>query len=52
MCKDKSEIKNRRQKPTILAAPLFASNRVNVAINRALLAISQYQTEQAHLFRS
>ena len=38
-CEYKFEFKNQRSKPTHLAAPLLASNRVNFAINRALLTV-------------
>ena len=39
MCEDKFKFKNQRRKPTDLAAPLFASNGLNFAIHRVLLAV-------------
>ena len=39
MCNNKFDFKNQRLKPTLLAAPLLASNSVNFAINRALLTV-------------
>ena len=37
--KYKFEFNNQRRKTTFLAGPLFASNRVNIAINRAVLTV-------------
>ena len=37
LCEDK--FKNQSHKPTLLAVPLSASNRINFAINRALLTV-------------
>ena len=36
---EKFQFKNQRHKPTLLAAPLLASNRANFAIHRALLTV-------------
>ena len=41
MCEYKLEFKNQRRKPTLLAAPLLASHRGNIAINRALLFVEK-----------
>ena len=39
VCEDKFEFETQRRKLTKLAAPLFASDKVNLAINRALLTV-------------
>ena len=39
VCEDNFKFKNQRCKPIFLAAPLIAANRINFAINRALLTV-------------
>ena len=39
MFENKFDFKNQRRKPTPLAVPLFASNSVNLTINKKLLTV-------------
>ena len=50
VCQNNFEFKNQRRKSTLLAAQLLASNRVNFAINRALLNIGLLLCSYCRLF--
>ena len=59
VCEDKFEFENPRHNPLVLATPHlalkdqnFLLTKTKFAFNRVLLPIQQYQSEQAHLFRS
>ena len=38
VCEDKFELNNQRRKPTLLAAPLYATNRLNFASKKNVQA--------------
>ena len=52
VCEDKFEFETQRRKPTKLAAPLLASDKVNLPINRALLTVllENFQAKNLYIF--